>query len=254
MDRRTFLQGGLAGLLTYNCSCARAGAPTTLHGCRMAASAGDALGVRLLERPPQHLERYEFGVPGGFTTHLQFNLQFDVHAGMRFYDDGEAPNALAYPVGIVLGFPDGTVLLGVNLLEQRHKGLLEGDEFSPYAIIAHEYGHILQYKKGMSPAGPWQMEPHADFMAGWFLAYVAANEVKFFSKGFVRSEKLLLPKEERVELAMRSFFQIGDYAFNNRIHHGEPDFRAAMVRAGFESGSLRVNEAFEKGRKFAGLT
>src|SRR5262249_8857976 len=37
-------------------------------------------------------------------------------------------------------------------------------------IVAHEFGHILQYKSGMAPDGPWQMEPHADFLAGWLLA------------------------------------------------------------------------------------
>jgi hypothetical protein len=39
----------------------------------------------------------------------------------------------------------------------------------PLLITAHEFGHILQYKMGMTPDGPWQMEPHADYMAGWYI-------------------------------------------------------------------------------------
>ncbi|MBV8413263.1 MAG: hypothetical protein JOY64_36960, partial [Alphaproteobacteria bacterium] len=45
----------------------------------------------------------------------------------------------------------------------------------------------------------------------------------------------------------------GDTQFGNRAHHGEPQFRAAMVRAGFRSANLDVDAAFAEGKKFAGL-
>ena len=36
--------------------------------------------------------------------------------------------------------------------------------FITSTMIAHEFGHILQYKAGYTWDGSWQMEPHADFM------------------------------------------------------------------------------------------
>jgi uncharacterized protein len=141
--------------------------------------------------------------------------------------------------------PDGTVLIGISLFNQEMTRVTGG--LTPSTIMAHEFGHILQFKHGMSPEGPWQMEPHADFMAGWLLHY-CQECVKV-----ERSDKTTIAIEEMVESTMKSLFEKGDYAFNDRSHHGEPEFRAAMVRAGYESGDLDVSKAFEKGKKFAGL-
>jgi hypothetical protein len=125
------------------------------------------------------------------------------------------------------------VLLGINLYRQ-----LEKNQMDQFSILAHEYGHILQYKKGMSPGGPWQMEPHADFLAGWCMG---------------RNEQYHKMTPDELEKEIRPFFALGDLEFNERRHHGEPEFRAAMVRAGYESRDLDVNAAFEKGKKWAGL-
>jgi hypothetical protein len=49
---------------------------------------------------------------------------------------------------------------------------------------------------------------------------------------------------------------LGDTLYNDPRHHGEPEFRAAMVRAGFDAAfelHLDVDAAFEKGKKMAGL-
>ena len=155
----------------------------------------------------------------------KYEIRFGVLAGTSFYDDSDAPNALAYPGAIFPDRPDGTVLLGATLLQKEKNRVSELDNWSLEAIAAHEFGHILQYRSGMTPEGPWQMEPHADFMAGWYLRDEIAHDL----------EGPHLSDEETVEMTIRTFFQIGDYAFNNRTHHGEPEFRAAMVRAGFES-------------------
>ena len=45
--------------------------------------------------------------------------------------------------------------------------VLQENDLDILVITAHEFDHILQYKSGMVPDGPWQMEPHADFLAGW---------------------------------------------------------------------------------------
>jgi hypothetical protein len=102
----------------------------------------------------------------------------------------------------------------------------------------------MQYKRGMSPDGPWQMEPHADFLAGWAIGRNGA-EVRDLEKEAYLKE---------LENPVQAFFDLGDYAFNDPTHHGEPKFRAAMVRAGYASRRLDISTAFELGKKFAGLT
>jgi hypothetical protein len=94
------------------------------------------------------------------------------------------------------------------------------DEFfanlQPLLLAAHEFGHILQYKNRMSVDGPWLMEPHADFMAGWYVG----NHVK-------------RNLDDTTLIAFsHTMFAFGDTGFNAITHHGQPEFRSAMVRAG----------------------
>ena len=258
MDRRTFVRVGLSSLLAYNCSYARALATTTIQGCRMAA-AGGTLGVTLRE-PPSDLHRL-------LVEEKELIKRFGVQPTVSYYDDDvEQPNALATPTVIFPDGPDGTVLLGINLFTQeieRVKSNLPASFSWTYAIRvikAHELGHIMQYRAGLSPDGPWQMEPHADFLAGWALAGDPApthadSKTRYGSPDLSSYEPLRALKDRQVyvEAAVKALFERGDYLFNDHSHHGEPDFRAAMVRAGYESGKLDVKEAFDRGKMFAGL-
>jgi len=108
-------------------------------------------------------------------------------------------------------------------------------------IIAHEFGHILQFKNGIKPGSAWQIEPHADFMAGWAI-----------DKSWVSA--LFGDKEKSFENAVRLTFSLGDTLFNDPRHHGEPQFRAAMVLAGQDARDLPMQAAFEKGKKLVGLS
>jgi len=257
MDRRTFVKTGLSSLLAYNCSFTRALATTTLQGCRMAA-VGGTLGVALRE-PPSDLHRV-------LVEEKELIKRFGVQPTVSYYDDVEQPNALATPTVIFPDGPDGTVLLGINLFTQeieRIKSNLPTSfswTYAPRVIKAHELGHILQYRAGLSPDGPWQMEPHADFLAGWALGRDPAPmhvdpKTRYGWPDLSSYEPLRVLKDRQVyvEAAVKALFKRGDYFFNDRSHHGEPEFRAAMVRAGYESRELDVNKAFEKGKQFAGL-
>jgi len=55
------------------------------------------------------------------------------------------------------------------------------------------------------------------------------------------------------EELVRSIYFRGDTLFNDPRHHGEREFRGAMVRAGFDAKELELQQAFEKGRLMAGL-
>ena len=52
---------------------------------------------------------------------------------------------------------------------------------------------------------------------------------------------------------MKTMFDKGDTDFASVTHHGQPEFRAAMVRAGCDSAGLGLDAAFAKGRKMANL-
>lgn len=122
--------------------------------------------------------------------------------------------------------------------------------FGVVVVMAHEFGHILQFKE--HAANAWEMEPHADFMAGWAIAKI--HEVAEFWVGpqaTKESEKRVGKRE--LEEAVETMFSFGDNSFNDREHHGEPHYRAVMVRAGFDAGNLGVKEAFEKGLTWSGL-
>jgi hypothetical protein len=137
--------------------------------------------------------------------------------------------------------PDGAVLLGIKLLEAQWERedaqRVPAYQWSAASLIsAHEHSHILQYKMGYSPNGPWQMEPHADFMAGWCIG-----------------QDPVLKKRENIENVVQAVFEVGDIKFNDSSHHGEPEFRAAMVQAGYDASRLKLQAAFAKGKKMAGL-
>jgi hypothetical protein len=178
---------------------------------------------------------------------------------------GVNSNALAvsYPYFRDRG-SDGTVMLGVNLVKhlrpsEWRRSLDEGllklapggswifADFTIFVVIAHECGHILQFKERVDES--WEMEPHADFMAGWAIGK--------FRRDVERNEAI--PKStpwwnnENIEAAVNTLFSFGGTSFNDSTHHGEPQLRAVMVRAGYDAADLGLKEAFEKGRMGTGL-
>jgi hypothetical protein len=67
-----------------------------------------------------------------------------------------------------------------------------------------------------------------------------------------REGGLEVQKLEAQEAAKR-MFELGDTEFNNPAHHGEPEFRSTMIRAGYDEAGISVQEAFEKSRRVTGL-
>ena len=137
---------------------------------------------------------------------------------------------------------DGTVLLGVKFLAEVRRQQQDQTTFyneNSFFIVLHEMAHILQFKRGMAQRTDWQMEPHADFLAGWA-----------YARGSPKAEAWV---RDNLELGVRLMFSLGDTAFNDPQHHGQPEFRAAMVRAGFDAADLELDAAFERGMKYAGL-
>lgn len=163
----------------------------------------------------------------GFYQQEGLNLVYTFGVSPRgFYFIDSSPNAYAMPqVTNPLG-PDGTVVFGVNLTSQQLQKQPNGS--TVIAIMAHEFGHIMQFKYGGVGAGK-RAELHADFMAGWYLrmrgTYAWTN----------------------LSSALRIFYDLGDYAFNSPQHHGTPDERLAAAAAGFNSTAPDALQAYNAG-------
>ncbi len=127
------------------------------------------------------------------------------------------PNAYATPARYLDPDRDGTVILGLNLMqvEQGHSNwgaALNG-------ILAHEWAHILQQNTPglrIMPT-PWK-ELHADFLAGWYMG--------------LRSIELRTPVP--IDGFGRSLYGKGDYGFFDPDHHGTPEQRAVMMYEGYD--------------------
>jgi hypothetical protein len=157
---------------------------------------------------------------------------FRVRPGALFLDDSSGPNAFATPEVLVRGMNDGTVIFGVTLISNQ---LMEdgGLGHAMPAIMAHEFGHIVQFKSNTHSPGA-AMELHADYLAGWYMS-------KLVSISMVDARQ-----------AMRALYSVGDYDFNSPQHHGTPEQRLESLMAGMQDRAGSLNRAFDNGMKLLG--
>ncbi len=93
-----------------------------------------------------------------------------------------------------------------------------GDAALAY-ILTHEYAHAAQTVGGFRPKTITQIELQADCMAGYYMG--AMPNVTF--------------DRDDIEQIASLAYQIGDYEFNNRQHHGTPEQRSQAVLLGFQA-------------------
>jgi hypothetical protein len=146
---------------------------------------------------------------------------FNVLPGFTYYDDYDGENAYATSVRR-LQRADGTVLFGKRyFLSQISQP--EHPEVAVAATCAHEFAHILQYKRGLTRLDAGQRtvkrsELHADFLSGFFAG----------------KRKLEKPDYPAAVFAADAHAS-GDDDVRSKDHHGTPDERAAAVVRGFET-------------------
>lgn len=161
-------------------------------------------------------------------TLARLTATMQVLPGFAYYDDHDGLNAFASPA-VRLQRADGTVLFGGRLLRRLMAGR-DNPDVAVTAVCAHEYAHILQFKRGLIPrlrAGQTTVkraELHADFLAGYYA-------------GRRKLEKRDYPAA--VFAATQHGF--GDNQVNHPGHHGTPQERAAAIVEGFKVG-------YEQGR------
>ena len=138
---------------------------------------------------------------------------FSVHPSVYYYQD-PYPNALAMRDVEDNMFPSGTVLLGINLVNQEFQLSRSGTTI-PF-LLAHEFGHILDNSRNATAGYDSRTrELFADFQAGCFLFY---RSVLTYTD---------------VQAAMVSFYTKGDYDFNDPDHHGTSEERLNAFTAGY---------------------
>jgi hypothetical protein len=152
-------------------------------------------------------------------------------------------NAVAVPVSVRQSRnPDGTVLFGRQLLQELLKSI-EHPEVAVTAVCAHEWGHIVQFKRKLrerllynSPTVK-PLELHADFLAGYFAGL----------------RRKAMPNYPAAVVALTQY-RVGDTFIDNPEHHGTREERGAAVVAGFETSytnSKPIDEALEIGINLA---
>ena len=216
------------GWLAAPCGCSAQAAPARAFGCMLADDEADAvfaLGA----------DAHEPGdtptIVGSGDRELDYALAqtlsrltdtWNVLPGFAWFDDAAAPNAFATSRRL-LPRGEGTVLFGRRLLARCLKAREHPDAVVS-AVCAHEFGHIAQYKYGLSKrlaAGQATVksnELHADFLAGYF-----AGQRKLERPGFPAA------------VYATTQYAFGDYRTESVRHHGRPEERAAAIVKGFET-------------------
>ena len=119
------------------------------------------------------------------------------------------------------------IIIGDGLLEGFDK--LGYGDIAPQAVLAHEFGHHIQYELGilktgmkLNPKTSRRIELMADAYAGYFLSHT-------------RGGALELAKLQKVA---EVFFNTGDCNFTIDSHHGSPDQRKKATEWGY---NLAIN-------------
>lgn len=185
------------------------------------------------------------GVPAldaGITNEYPLlNHNFGVVPGFFMFDDAGGGNAFATPQNIGgHSAPHGTVCFGLRLMnEELLTGMQAGGrgDHVMVAIMAHEWAHILQFRRLPQMRPGKAPELMADALAGWYMASRASSVYGGVDVGS----------------SMRSFFNKGDLNFNSPHHHGTPPERANAFRQGLSMGGADAAQAFETARRTYGL-
>lgn len=156
---------------------------------------------------------------------------FDVWPKVGFYDDGDAPNAMAMRYAVA-----GTHEFAVVFGRDYFKMLMDYDPsgITLLQTAAHEFAHVWVYKEGLfekirgGQPTVKRIELHADFLAGYYLGYrkLEHPDASFLAAGWRREDS-------------------GDMQVSNIHHHGTPDQRADAADAGFKLGFLKQPTARE---------
>lgn len=118
-------------------------------------------------------------------------------------------------------------------------------DIAPQAILAHEFGHQIQYDLGIldhsiQPTAELsrRTELMADAYAAYFLSHTAGQ-----AKQWKRAQQFL-----------DIFFNVGDCDFDNVLHHGTPNQRRSATEWGAGlANDPKYHDLILSGKRFAEL-
>jgi hypothetical protein len=147
------------------------------------------------------------------------NEAFNVYPGVTYFvtPKGVGGNAHALVEDLFKVKMDGTVLMGLTLIQEIYDSFGDQGDSALIGILAHEWAHIYQFNDNKLKAMPvtWR-ELQADFLAGWFL-------------GLRMNEGLILDMKS----FSRTVWVLGDFGFTNPDHHGTPKQRTFAMLEGY---------------------
>ncbi len=116
------------------------------------------------------------------------------------------------------------IVMGDGILE-AYNDLGFGD-VAPQALLAHEYGHHVQFAKNVvfeySPEGTRRTELMADAFSAYYLTHKRGATMNW----------------KRVKEFLEVFYGIGDCAFENDNHHGTPNQRMKAATFGYNLANV----------------
>ena len=152
--------------------------------------------------------------------HPVFSFNSYAQASFEFYPYGTIPPKIALGDGLILPY----VELGYG-------------DVAPQAILAHEYGHHVQFQNGVynsnaSAGFTRRAELMADGLSAYYLSHAQGASMQW----------------KRVKQFLQVFFNIGDCYFDNPLHHGTPAQRMAAAEWGYRL----ANDAQKQGHVLSG--
>jgi len=197
-------------------------------GCSLAASAAEEMRGQL------QLSRtvWNPAQDAAFNSIIaNIDRLFGVSPAFFIFNDQSSPNAFATPQIFDPQYRDGSVMFGYQLFSSQVQQTGPVN-FTVSAIMAHEFAHILQFKLGEElPTHAKELE--ADYMAGWYIGNSGGVWL-----GQTSSQ------------ALRTFYSLGDFAFNSPTHHGTPDERVRAVESGIRDARSSLRKAFANAHEF----
>jgi hypothetical protein len=172
------------------------------------------------------LENYYFW--GSAFTHAQL-VTLATNLSTSFtsdgFDDGDHPflslNAFAADAFVfdVIDNPN-KIIMGDGVMDTYDD--IDLGDVAPAAILAHEYGHQVQFANDVffefTPEGTRGTELMADALAAYYLTHKRGATMNW----------------KRVQQFLEVFFNIGDCAFANPNHHGTPKQRMRAAKYGYD--------------------
>ncbi len=145
---------------------------------------------------------------------------FSINVEFYPYDDNQ--NSSAY----ITNKTPYTITIGKKLLIEEYSEA-NGD-FGITAILAHQFGHIIQIQKQETLIGK-KAELHADYLTGWYLGKI---------KGLTL---------DQISLISIGFWDKKDENYFSEEIHGTSDERKIALMEGYNNASLDISNAYKLG-------